>query len=204
MAFVTPCANGAQSSLKPPFIVSIIALVSCASWLALAQTTKTDATHIPRFEDFSVIEKWDQTRVSLRLTTPSERMFRTNLTHAAKGPPNFAGHYRITFWGCGSVCSAGALIDLHTGEVFQLPLAKADGRGWERWIMCTASFEGANDEFHIDSRLMVVRCGLNYSDRTQKNIPDTHYFLWETDHFQQLLNISGESSSDDSANPVHR
>jgi hypothetical protein len=192
MAFVTPCANGAQSSLKPPFIVALIALVSCASCLAHAQTTKTDSTHTRRFEDFPVTEKWNQTRTALKLTTASERMFRTNLTNAAKEPPNFAGHYRITYWGCGSVCSAGALIDLQTGDVYQLPLAKTNGRGWERWIMCTASFEGADDEFHIDSRLMIVRCGMNYSERLRKNVPDTYYFLWEADHFRQLVYISGK------------
>jgi hypothetical protein len=84
------------------------------------------------------------------------------------------------------------LLDLQTGDVYQLPLAKTNGRGWERWIMCTASFEGADDEFHIDSRLMIVRCGMNYSERLRKNVPDTYYFLWEADHFRQLVYISGK------------
>jgi hypothetical protein len=155
-------------------------------------TVKYDANHPPRFEDFPVAEKWNQERASLKLSTGSERMFRTQLTNAAKEPPNFGGHYRITYWGCGSVCSAGALVDLHTGDAFPLPLAKPNGTGWEKWIMCTASFEGTGDEFHIDSRLMIVRCGMNFSESLKKNVPDLYYFVWENNRFRQLMFISGK------------
>ena len=78
---------------------------------------------------------------------------------------------------------------LRTGDVFPLPLANPDGTGWERWIMCTARFEGTDDQFRPDSRLMIVRCGLNHSESLRKNVPDTYYFLWEGDHFLQLLRI---------------
>jgi hypothetical protein len=154
----------------------------------LAQSPK----NIPRFEDFRVTESWYHTPATLKLTTHSERMFRTNLENAAKEPPNFAGHYRIAYWGCGSNCSAGAMVDLQTGDVFPLPLAKPGGTGWERWITCTAAFEGAADEFHLDSRLMIVRCGLNYSERMRKNVPDTYYFLLDGDCFRQPLHIPGK------------
>jgi hypothetical protein len=144
----------------------------------------------PRFEDYPVTEIWNQPPAALKLQTPSERMFETRLKDAAKEPPNFSGHYRVVFWGCGSNCSAGALVDLQAGTVFPLPLAKPNMAGWDRWIFCPALFEGANDEFHINSRLMVMRCGLNFSERLRKNLPDTYYFLWEQDHFRQLLHVS--------------
>jgi hypothetical protein len=120
-------------------------------------------------------------------------MFRTQLTNAAKEPPTFAGHYRVTFLGCGSNCSAGALIDLQTGDVFQPPLANPNGYGWERWIECTACFEGANDEFHLGSRLMIVRCGLNFSERLRKNIPDTYYFCGKGIIFGNYSTFRGSS-----------
>ena len=158
------------------------------------QTPKFDSNRLPRFEDFPVVETWNRPPAPLKLTTRSERMFRTQLTNAARDLPNFAAHYRIAYWGCGSNCSAGALVDLQTGDVFPPPLAKANGNGWERWIMCTACFDGANDEFHLDSRLMIVRCGLNYSERLAKNVPDVYYFVWEDSRFRQLLHISGKQS----------
>ncbi len=157
------------------------------------QTAKFDDKHPPHFEDFPVSENWKQPPAPLKLRTRSERMFQTQLTNAAKEPANFAGHYRITYWGCGSNCSASALVDLQTGGLFPPPLSKSGGIGWERWIMCTACFDGA-DEFHRDSRLMIVRCGLNDSERLQKNTPDTYSFLWDRDEFRQLLFISGKMS----------
>jgi hypothetical protein len=96
-------------------------------------------------------------------------MFRTQLTNAAKKPADFAGHFTMAVWGCGSECAAAALIDLTTGDVYQPPLATPNGTGWDRWVMCPGSFEGTGNEFQLDSRLMIVRCGLNYSDRLNKN-----------------------------------
>jgi hypothetical protein len=111
--------------------------------LAASSWAQSPDARPPRFEDYPVKETWQSNPPNVKLTTRSERMFQTRLTNAAKEPPNFAGHYRITYWGCGSFCSAGAVIDLQTGYVFPPPLAKPNGKGWERWIMCTASFEGS-------------------------------------------------------------
>lgn len=149
---------------------------------------------LPRFEDYPVKEAWSGLPPNLRLTTRSEHLFRTNLTKAAKEAPNFAGHYRVAYWGCGSNCSSAALIDLQTGIVSPPPLSTPNGSTSDRWIMCTARFQGAEDEFHLDSRLMIVRCGLNFSERLQKNIPDTYYFLWEGNRFRRLLYLSGEAA----------
>lgn len=148
-------------------------------------------TDVPRFEDYSSPTAWHGTVAPIKLITRSERMFRTRLTETAKEPPNFAGHYRITYWGCGSFCAAGALIDLESGNVYPPPLG-GNGEGWERWISCPASFEGTGDEFHLDSRLMIVRCGHNF-DRNGKNWPDVYYLLWEGTRFKELLHIPVKS-----------
>jgi hypothetical protein len=178
--------------LKVVKALSSLLLVCAMAFSASAQTVKYEPKNPPRFQDFPVTETWKQPPAPLKLTTGSERMFRTQLINAGKEAPNFAGHYRITYWGCGSVCSAGALIDLQTGDAFPLPLANPNGTGWDKWIMCAASFEGTDDEFKVNSRLMIVRCGMNCSEQLQNNIPNTLYFLWERDRFRQLLFISGK------------
>jgi hypothetical protein len=177
-------------------VIVAIAFIGIVETHIQAQPGNFDDRHPPRFEDYPVTENWNPPPAPLKLTTRSERMFKTRLTEAAKEPPNFAGQYRITYWGCGSNCSASALVDLATGDVIPPPLAKSNGAGWERWIMCTACFEGADDEFHLNSRLMIVRCGLNYSEQLQKNVPDTYYFVLEHGHFRQLLFVSGKKTDD--------
>ena len=73
-------------------------------------------------------------------------------------------------------------------------MATSNGSGWERWIISGGMMEGSGIEFHTNSRLVVVRAGLNYSERLQKNVPDVHYFVWEEGRFREVLHISGRQS----------
>jgi len=171
---------------------ALLFLFPFSGMLVLAQTARFDAKHPPRFEDFPVADTWDQQRAPLKLVTSSERMFRTQLTNAAKEKPNFAGHYRIAMWGCGSNCAAGALIDLETGAVFQPPRATPNATGWDHWIIGAGMMADAAIAFFVNSRLVVVKGGLNYSETLNTNVPDVYYFVWEQNRFRQLLFISGK------------
>lgn len=172
----------------PPILVLVLALL--APMAVQSQTTKFDSKHLPRFEDFPVAENWNPSPAPLKLTTRSERMFRTRLTNASKNPPNFAGHFQFVEWGCGSECISGAVIDLQGGTVFSPPLATATAH----FSVCQSAYENSGVEHHVDSRLFLLRCGLNYSERLEKNVPDVYYFVWEDSRFRQLLHISGKQS----------
>src|SRR4051812_50005206 len=54
---------------------------------------------------------------SARIVTRAARSFRTRLREGAKAGPNFAGHYTIVQWGCGSGCADFAIVDANTGVV---------------------------------------------------------------------------------------
>jgi hypothetical protein len=56
-----------------------------------------------------------------RLVTREARQFRTRLRQAASERPNFNGHYRIAYWGCGTNCIQWAVINLRTGAVWMAP-----------------------------------------------------------------------------------
>ena len=49
---------------------------------------------------------------------PDARSFRTRLSEALHRGVNFAGHYAVAGWGCGTGCISGAIIDARTGNVF--------------------------------------------------------------------------------------
>ena len=75
--------------------------------------------------------------------------WRTELREAAGRPANFAGHYVLALWGCGTECVMGAAVDRDTGVVVWLPAT----------ICCW--FRGAKDvaepvAFRRDSRLLVL------------------------------------------------
>jgi hypothetical protein len=176
-------------------MVALLLSICLVALSARPQTVSFEAKHPPRFEDFPVAEKWDQLPSPVRLRNPSEKVVQTELESGAMEPPNFAGHYRFTIFRCGSECAAGAVINLKTGEVFQAPLATKNGNGWERWIISTGMFDGAAIEFRVESRLVIVFCGRNYSERLQKNVPDAYYFVWEGNRFRQLPHVSGKQAA---------
>lgn len=75
---------------------------------------------------------------------PWARSFRTRLRNVAAEGANFAGHYALVNWGCGTECQGSLLVDVRTGKVVGLkgsdePLATARGVA-----------------FRIDSRLLIA------------------------------------------------
>ena len=97
----------------------------------------------PRFEDYSVTEGLKGTPVTPVLTTSEELRYRTVIRRGVakgwgaidgatgdemKGPdPNFAGHYFIVTWGCGSPCLMAAIVDGETWRVYPPPFHHGPG-----------------------------------------------------------------------------
>src|SRR5215217_5907367 len=73
---------------------------------------------LPRFENYPVREDFRGKIAPVKLTSSAARMYRTMLRGSAKQGVNFAGHYIIVTWGCGSDCHSFAIIDAKTGNVY--------------------------------------------------------------------------------------
>ena len=92
-------------------------------------------------------------QVNLKSTREARR-YRTMLREGAKRGVNFAGHYTVAQWGCGTSCMQAAIIDAKTGAVF----FPEELNGFGVW------FWDANDDTRLDdalrfkpnSRLMVM------------------------------------------------
>jgi hypothetical protein len=83
--------------------------------LSMAQVVK----QAPRFSDFAAKSEWTGRPVPVDLKhNPAARQFRTMLRQGAAHGPNFAGHYTIVGWGCGSSCLNWAIVDAKCGHVF--------------------------------------------------------------------------------------
>jgi hypothetical protein len=161
------------------------------SLVVMAAFAQSAPVSLPQFEDYPVKGVWHGTPAPARVVKPAEKIFRTRLMKAATEPANFAGHYRLTVWGCGSECISGAIIDLDSGNVFSPPLAKEDLRVMH-FSVCQSAYENSGLDFRLNSRLLVLRCGLNYSERLRTNVPDSWYFVWEGERFSPILHVRGE------------
>ena len=80
-----------------------------------------------------------------KLDMPIAKEHATRISKAASAGPNFAGHYRVVDWGCGSSCGVYVIVDEESGKVFAPPeISKGVDLGF------------AGPKFRVDSSLMVV------------------------------------------------
>ena len=135
-------------------------LVFCLLTLGLSQR---DAKPRPNFTDYPVKDIY-QGKPAPPLITGEFRSFRTMIRHGSDSHVEFAGHYTVPRWGCGTECNAFVVVDSINGTVFAgfgvngLPpswLEKHGGNAVQRM------------EFHPNSRLLKVNacpneenCGL--------------------------------------------
>jgi hypothetical protein len=117
-----------------------------------------------RFEDFAVTELFAGTPAPVVLASSRARQFRTVLTDEAKNAPNFAGHYRVATWGCGSDCHAFAIIDAVAGSVYFKPEAL--------WVGGQPGNEEDRIQFRQNSRLLVL-----VGSRNDKGV-GKYYYEW--------------------------
>ncbi|QQS40526.1 MAG: hypothetical protein IPM63_14310 [Acidobacteriota bacterium] len=136
----------------------------------------------PKFEDHKA-EVWNGTVKAVNLDSHKDaRMFRTRLTEAQKEGVNFAGHFILTYWGCGTNCLVGAVIDAKTGRVYFPEQMAGLGVG-----LPGTDIEAEALEFKKDSSLVVVRGALSDDERV-----GTHYLVWEGNGFRQLNFVGSE------------
>lgn len=52
-------------------------------------------------------------------SNPEAKIFHTAISEQVAGGANFAGHYTVATWGCGTECQGYAIVDLITGNIIK-------------------------------------------------------------------------------------
>lgn len=102
----------------------------------------------PQFADYPVRNIFKGKPAQVQIKTAAARRFRTRLKDDSRQGPNFAGHYTVVFWGCGSGCAELAIVDAITGKVFWLPLDEID--------IPDGPQVKPNRNFRLDSKLLII------------------------------------------------
>ena len=124
---------------------------------------------VPSYKDFAVTNIFKGKPAEVNLSSdPDAYMFRTQLRRQAADGPNFAGHYKIAIWGCGTSCQQFAIIDSQNGRVFFPPVLP---------YVTFVQWDGTNAglQFRIDSNLLI----LHGSPKEEPKV-GTFYYLWQT------------------------
>ena len=157
------------------FAIALIALSICVS----AQQPRT-----PKFTQYPVAVEEARVKSIDFKRNPDARSFRTRLSEAMKGGVNFAGHYIVAGWGCGTGCTNAAIIEARTGDVI-----------WpDQFANIDASYgEGYSDEqleFKKNSRLLIIH-GRPGSRNENAKIPPSgdYYYEWKGNRLHLLRSV---------------
>lgn len=129
--------------------------VALACIVAMLAGEAAAQDRLPRFADCTEPKVYKGTVKRPAITARIDSHTREKLrdTVGSDEKVNFAGHYHVAIWGCGSACVTGAIIEARSGAMIAVPFTIS---GW-REIHDT--FEGI--EFRPDSRLIVFSGGRN-------------------------------------------
>ena len=160
--------------MKIKFVLPIALLLTFSS-IGFAQSPT------PTFKQYAVkVEKPKNIRVNLK-SHKNANMFRTNLRNAAKEGVNFAGHYILTTWGCGTNCTQSAIIDARNGQVFFPGELEGAGFGF-----CEFPDDTEPTVSQANSRLLILN-GFKGGDLSMENAPCGIYYLeWTGRNFKQV------------------
>jgi hypothetical protein len=152
------------------------------TFLFIAFSTICNAQSLPNYSQFPAkVEKKTAKKVNFE-SHQEAKFYRTNLKNAlANSDVNFAGKYILTYWGCGTGCRQGSLIDVQTGNAFfptELQGVYAGGIEFGNHDML---------EFKKNSNLLIIYgyagSGFKSDDKSQQGI---YYFQWNDKAFKLL------------------
>ncbi|HEX8128299.1 MAG TPA: hypothetical protein VF527_04295 [Pyrinomonadaceae bacterium] len=174
-----------------------LALAADAHPQKRARANSTNATgarattgESPRFSDYPVKEIYKGRIAPVVLDSKRARRFRSRLREDSRAGVNFAGHYTVVFWGCGTGCAQVAVVDAKTGRVYWPPLEYTDIPG---------SPEDAatpHPNFRPDSKLLVLT--RSYYDG--RGSYTAYYYLFDKNRFR-LLRQAEERHPDSESSP---
>lgn len=129
----------------------------------------------PAFEDFPVRKVFKGKPARPDVSRGMARRFRTEIRRQAQDGPDFAGHYTVVDWGCGTCCSQFAIVDAQYGKVY-FPFSH---------IECANTPDGMGHDwqYKIDSDLFIL-IGARNGKRGGK-----YYYRWRNNKFSLVRAI---------------
>ncbi len=158
--------------MKKLVVLTLFAIASVS--VISAQVNK-----IPSFTNYpAAVERPKIKSVNFKMN-PGAGDYRTRISDAMKRGVNFAGHYVLTGWGCGTGCINAAVIDTRTGSVH-----------WPYELSGISTWYG-NDEYYNEpvafkknSRLLIITGRPGDNDEKRPPTPaGSYYYQWKNNRF---------------------
>lgn len=119
-------------------------------------------------------------------SNPIAKKYRTVLRQEVSLGPNFAGHYRVAVWGCGTSCAMFAVVNLRTGRVITpdgFSYTSGVYFGTESWdVLPRSQREAGLFGFRKDSRLLMVLGDLDEDESRE----GAFYFVLDNERLRKI------------------
>jgi hypothetical protein len=169
---MTRTLNNAATAAAAALLLCALAVMASGAH-AQARNPLAKQPAAPRFESYPVREVYKGRPAPVRLDSRKARMFRSRLREDSRTGPNFAGHYTVVIWGCGTGCAQMGVVDAKTGRVYFPPLEYHD----------IPDVENVDTRgFRLDSRLLVLTQN-HYDGRGGYT---AFYYLFDNGRFRLL------------------
>lgn len=181
--------RGANDGIKESMIIKIKHCCPILTvFLLLLLASLTNAENIePAFQQFRVEKQFNSKPAPVDLNSaPGASRFRTVLRDGVKKGPNFAGHYAIVEWGCGSSCTSIAVIDVSDGRImFPDEISPLFFPGLSEGNQLMDKYELS---YYKDSSLLIVNGIPSKTDKV-----GSYYYQWKADKFELIYSRKWET-----------
>jgi len=149
---------------------------------AFALTVPCLSQPIPKFSQYPAsVQRPRVTAINFK-TNPDARPFRTRLSEGLRNGVNFAGHYALVGWGCGTGCISGAIVDTRTGKVYWPEQFNAFGV-----LYTDGNYAYPPVEYKKNSRLLVIHGIPGEKDDDAPAKPSgSYYYEWKNNRLRQV------------------
>lgn len=153
----------------------------------------------PVFEAYRAAGREHVSSPKLDLTSnPIAKRYRTVLRLEMTKGPNYDGHYRVAFWGCGASCAMFAVVNLKTGRVItaqEFTTVLGTHLDADEFLPNTGS-DGWGFRYKSDSSLLVV-VGAPDEDESRQG---AYYFALQEERLR-LIHTTRVSKNCENAKP---
>jgi len=156
--------------------------ITVFAWATLGVSNFGQSSLVPKFSAFPTIVETTKAKSIDFKKNPDARTFRTRLTEGLRGGVNFAGHFVVVGWGCGTGCISGAIIDARTGNVFWPEQFNAVGVWYDG-----QEYAEEPVAFRKNSRMLVIT-GVpgQASDDAPEKPSGAYYYEWKNNRLRQI------------------
>ena len=146
----------------------------CTIVLSLGLSAFAQGSRVPAFNQYPArVERVRAKAINFR-GNPDARRFKTVLTESLHDGINFAGHYIVATWGCGTACQIGAIIDARTGEVF-----------WPKELAGIYTIFDEPIRHRANSRLLIV----SQVPATKADLREDIYYDWKNNRLRLIRSV---------------